>query len=489
MKKLVSYSLFFLPILLYSQQKANNIWLFGEGYTESSIVDFSSGKPEVINLNIPLGMQAANAAISDANGDLLFYTQGCHVFNKEFEIMQNGDSISNMGGLHNFTCRSGSILPQSVMILPNPDDACRYFVLHTDLITSARTEANIYYSIVDMTKDEGKGAVILKDEIIVADSLDYGLTATPHANGHDWWIVHPRMNSNCYFIMLLTADGVEFKDMQCLGYERKYPITSGAVTFSPDGKTYANFHFLRGLTLLDFDNETGTFIDSEHLEFDFTDTSYFNGVAISPNSQFLYATTNEKIFQLDLLAEDLRESRVEVAELIDVSDSIRFRTRFHMMVTGPDEKIYIGGTNQYNHLHTIHFPDRKGVACEVEQYAVELDTFPSFSSWGVPNIPHFPKNFEVGLCDSVTVSTTDHQDKIKVEVFPNPVGDMLNIRIEPRDIASTLTVFDLIGELKKEIVLDQNNQINISGLNPGIYFFQIQSKGQILLSDKLIIKR
>ena len=65
-------------------------------------------------------------------------------------------------------------------------------------------------------------------------------------------------------------------------------------------------------------------------------------------------------------------------------------------------------------------------------------------------------------------------------LFPNPASDKIQFQILRRDERYDLELFDIIG---KEIVIrpaiqinaDENNTVDISMLNSGIYFLKITS--------------
>ncbi len=220
---------------------------------------------------------------------------------------------------------------------------------------------------------------------------------------------------------------------------------------------------------------------------DYVPFDAFAGLAISPNERYLYSSTPTAIHQFDLEAENIADSRL----LIDTLENTPpgdFALRFNNTAIGSDNKIYIGGTLAFNHLHVIHEPNKQGLACNLEQYAIRLNQLPEASSLGMPNIPNFPDDFQVGTCDSMFVFTTRQQEEIAIEVFPNPVGDMLHIEVDFLKDKASITILDVLGVVQKESILDGGKtQLDVSDLSPGIYFYQIKSKGKILASDKLIV--
>ncbi len=203
----------------FSQVRLYDTWIFGEHQVVS--LNFKKDQTIIIERNASdLGMTAANSSISDSEGNLLFSSNGCRIYNKEFDIMLNGDSISNGGNLHLNWCNGlGSPFNQSVMILPRYNDPCRYHVIHHDVFFGlSMPYGNLYTSLVDMRYDNGLGKVMEKDNIIHTDSIAwFGLTGYMHANRRDWWIVLPKVESNCYIKLRLSEEGLSYHSTQCLG--------------------------------------------------------------------------------------------------------------------------------------------------------------------------------------------------------------------------------------------------------------------------------
>jgi hypothetical protein len=81
------FLILFLSINLYSQ-KESNIWYFGE----FAGLDFSNGAPLALT-DGQIDTAEGCATISDANGQLLFYTDGKKVWNKNHQVMPNGTGL------------------------------------------------------------------------------------------------------------------------------------------------------------------------------------------------------------------------------------------------------------------------------------------------------------------------------------------------------------------------------------------------------------
>src|SRR4051812_6637805 len=71
----------------FSQKQTNN-WYFGT----LAGLDFNSGNPVVLTAGA-LNTTEGTSSMSDANGNLLFYTDGVNVWNKLHAIMPNGTGL------------------------------------------------------------------------------------------------------------------------------------------------------------------------------------------------------------------------------------------------------------------------------------------------------------------------------------------------------------------------------------------------------------
>lgn len=485
---------------LLAQNKRDNQLLFGE--RRAVVMDFSTGDPILNRYDTDLRLSGANASICDKEGNLLLYTNGCKIFNKDFQTMANGDSISHHY-LRDGYCDGNGVSPlqQGALILPMPSSDSLYMVLYNDLEdlffnTSyfRLTTGAIYSSIIDMSLDGGNGEVIEKNTVVLKDSLARnGLQAYQHTNNIDWWIIYPESHTNCMYIMLLTEEGITNIDKQCIGHEWTDDDLPAQCTFSPNGKKYCRFNYYNGLNIYDFDASNGEL--SNPLNIDFQDIGPpslgWNGAQFSPNSRYIYATAYKKIFQLDLHEEDIAASRVLLAEF-NHPDDILFQTKFHNAFLGPNGKIYIGGTNQWNHLHVIHNPNCKGLSSNFEQYALRLDTLPGFSTSGVPNFPHFRIQTEESECDTTFTDSADFlvDPNISLKLFPNPSTGIINVDIDSPLELPSISFFDTAGQLVFNSDLSEgSNTISLVNLESGMYFYKVYEHLNHVASGRIIINR
>ncbi|MBK7967874.1 MAG: hypothetical protein IPK08_02530 [Bacteroidetes bacterium] len=248
-----------------AQQGISNIWLLG--YSSSGVppagishFDFISGSAVITYDSIGMEFRHTHANISDAQGNLLFYTNGVFIADATNDTMQNGSGI-NPGAYSNFV-PDGHLIPQGALILKKPGTNNLYYIFHNSADNYPFGIGSVAYqlslSIVDLDLNGGLGSVILKNYPIISDTLNCGkITATRHANGRDWWVVCHRVNTNTFYKLLVTPFGLPTVTSQTIGAIRQWD--SGQAKFSSDGSKFAYYYYFNGLDIMDFDRCTGDF--------------------------------------------------------------------------------------------------------------------------------------------------------------------------------------------------------------------------------------
>ena len=432
-------------------------------------------------INLDPGDYVSN--ICDNQGDLLFYTGGCYVLNKEHAIMQNGDSITSDYALQYWCGYNDFPMRQNNTILPFPGDSNKYVIFNYNMAkpfdSLAPMPTAFYYHIVDMTEDNGLGSVVQKKQIAIEDTLDRGrMTSVKHANGTDWWVVNSEWHSTCYYVTPLTSQGVGTPHLSCPG-----PVLlsfgGGQATFNPIGTKYVRCDAKNGLLILDFDNETGMLSNPKELTFPQPPSSY-RGVCFSPNSRFLYVASYLQLFQFDMEAADIQASMQLVGEM-DVSNPIPGGGSLAFSQLGADGKIYIAGPGNHYYLSRINKPNCPGTACDFRQWEIAL-LVPNYG--GLPNMPHF--NIIESDYDCESVSTDQPASTGDILVYPNPFGDRLQIRHSLR-LPVRYAIFNTMGELVKDGILNESEAtIRFSDTLPvGVYYLKAWADDK-QLSQKLI---
>src|SRR5690606_986902 len=87
-------------------------------------------------------------------------------------------------------------------------------------------------------------------------------------------------------------------------------------------------------------------------------------------------------------------------------------------------------------------------------------------------------------CDDSTAGISDNQLNL-IQIYPNPASEVVNFKMDGVEISS-VELIDLSGKLivsKKELL---NNQLDVKGFAPGLYFIKVISENASI-TKKLII--
>lgn len=329
----------------FAQGEANN-WYFG---TQAGIT-FNTNPPTALT-NGQLSTGEGCAAISDANGNLLFYTDGITVRNRNHAVMLNGTGL--LGDPSS---------AQSAIIIPKPGSTTNYYI-----ITVPATGANgMRFSEVDMTLGGGLGAVLAsnKNTLMFTPSSEK-VTAVKHANDLYYWVIGRGNGTNKnYVAFLIDCNGVNTT-----------PVTSnvgitngenwGYLVASPDGSKLASASSGSGVEITDFNTSTGVVSNTVWLgSLDYAGATGGNyGVAFSPNGNLLYATSIHSwaLAQWDLTAANIPATRMLIG-YTNGGGAARPSYRGGALQLAPDGKIYIaeGGISS---LGVINNPNALGASC------------------------------------------------------------------------------------------------------------------------------
>ncbi|MCZ2276308.1 MAG: hypothetical protein LC117_00050, partial [Bacteroidia bacterium] len=327
--------------------------------------------------------------ICDANGNFLMSSNGVWIANANNDTMMNGSGLNP--GAFASSWPNGMPISAINLIITYPADSNKYVLFHqttTDIDDVPSNE--LFYSIINITMDNGLGAVINKNNIAYSDSLSYGISACRHANGRDWWIVTMRDTSDIALISLFNHTGLVSTIAQHLGF---FPYPGGNVaqlTFTPDGKkiitsTYDNpVSRNSSIVISDFNRCTGMFSNTQTVQL--TSGAYLWGLAFSPSGKYAYACSSGRIFQVDvnMLAVDT----VAVYDgFISPPGSPCCPTTFWNMYLAANGKIYVTSGSGVQHITVINYPDSAGLACDVQQHSIDLVNYLHLRA--VPNHPNY----------------------------------------------------------------------------------------------------
>ncbi len=466
-------------------QKESTNWFFGD----SLLMTFTD--TEIVCSKVPGFCQEASSSISSENGDLLFYIDGSHVWNKNFTKMNNTGI-----DFESYTEGAGSSTTQGILILPMPGDSLNYYIFHFG-------DTGLEYSIVDMSLDSGFGDITEKNVHIFEElQLMEKLTAVKHGNGRDWWVfVHQSIYSfdpeltNKFYELLVTPTGISGPFELNIGELLDFQTNWGEMVFSPDGSMLA-LTALNILELFEFDRCTGMLSEYTYIDnFDLISYSAY-GCSFSPDGSKLYVSSayTDILYQYCLNCNDTIE---DTKTLIFENPYSNYFIGQHEL--GPDGKIYfalgyntipnnIFSTRNMN-LCVIKNPNAEGLACDLDTSTIWLGN--RRSTAGLPNMVNYTLGPLIGSeCDTVVIDTTTNISLPELEdllIYPNPATTQITIQSN-----NTEELIYTIKTIQGQVILSGSfmleKSINIKDIAAGVYMVEIRNKIGSVLKAKQIVK-
>ncbi|MEX0315894.1 MAG: T9SS type B sorting domain-containing protein [Allomuricauda sp.] len=348
---------FFVALQLNAQLEAS-VWYFGW----NAGLDFKTGTPVTL-VDGQLDTTEGCATISDALGNLLFYTDGIKVYNKNHQLMPNGTDL-----LGHFSST------QSGIIVPKPNAPNIYYIFTCWLWNG------YYYSEVDMTADGGLGDVVNKNVPLLPGIVSEKLTAVNHANGTDIWVIGHGHQNDQFLAYRVTPGGVITTPVESrvgIDFTNFSSIwdAHGYLKASPDGSRLAICHEDVGAEVLDFDNATGIVSNPVLL----MEGTKAYGAEFSPSGQVLYLTElRGDIYQYDLNAADVRASELNLTNGTADAGALQLAIDGKMYATIFWE----------NKLSVINNPDTVGPGCMYQEGVIDLG-----SGTGFLGLPPFIQSY------------------------------------------------------------------------------------------------
>ena len=419
--------LLLFPLIGFSQAEASH-WYFGNG--AGLIFDVNAGTVTSTNAaSGTINTSEGCSSISDFNGNLLFYTDGRNIWDKNHTIMPNANYAAGTGLMGDPSSTS------SGLIIPKPGNSNQYYVFTVDEphhqnayafpnqgpANAAGNTVGTYdsggsvpnaddgfnnglaYTLVDLSLNAGDGDVVTSEKNIQLTTYDPSIesqnsykcsekiTAVEHSDGQSYWVVtHFR---DRFYSFRVEASGVNTTAVVTttttliseLGYRRN---AIGYMKASPDGTKIALCHRQNGtaqgqnsnntgsVMLYDFDNATGLVSNPTNL---YPNSGPY-GVEFSQESTKLYVTANQSVIQFDLEAANPAQTINTVYNGFDFIGALQL---------GPDGKIYVANTDNYATMDVINAPDEAGVLCDYNYAGITLAP----GTTGVIGLPPFIQSF------------------------------------------------------------------------------------------------
>jgi gliding motility-associated-like protein len=360
--------------------QTDRLWVLG-----TSGLDMAQTPPAFFNAAFPTGGES-NATVSDENGQLLFYTEGTVVWDRNHNIMPNSSALTEFG---DYSTNSSS---QGTCVVPVPQQPGVYYIFSLTAYELGANAGRLYYSKVDMSLNGGLGDLVPNEKgILLTTGLVEKLIAIPGTRCNAWVVVKSRSASE-FFSFEITTNGVNHTPVVSPGGIINYNYYAlGTLSSSPDyRKIVASAGHIGGggLEQFDFNQATGQLSNPVLID----NTEPFYDACHSPDGTKLYGMNyylSGYIYQYDLSAPNPTSTKTLIRQTPFGFDKIKLAM---------DGRVYFKSNYGSNGLDMITDPDLPGLACN---YVPNAILFPGPLNGSLPN--HTPK-----IVDAVYYSSTTH---------------------------------------------------------------------------------
>jgi len=477
MKKIGFIFLLLTTVQTFAQNEAS-LWYFGQN--AGLRFDAGSGTVTAITNGLINTLEGCTS-ISDTNGNLLFYSDGSTVWNRNHQVMLNGTGL-----------RGDDSSTSSGLIVPKPQDPDFYYIFTVDEphhfnssnfptdFANDGVNDGLMYSRVNILEDGGIGAIDATEKNIPLITYDptiplevdfkcsEKITAVKADDCSSFWVI--THFTNTFYAFKIDENGVSDTPITSTvgpnipveGYRRN---ALGYLKASPDGTKLISANFGEstipagdaggGIYLFDFDNETGTVSNSIELYSAQNNNSPY-GAEFSAENRKVYATIgigpmgngSSQVLQWDLESADIPNS----LRVIHTSNTISAGA----LQLGIDRRIYraqfsfsISGANVSRYIGVINNPEADGLETNYDEQGVFLDINGFYQNTGRIGLPPFIQS----LFNSQTDIIRNGESTTELRLCTN---DSYTLQAEEIPGADYLWSFDgtPLAEISAQLIID-----------------------------------
>ncbi|MEJ7646622.1 MAG: gliding motility-associated C-terminal domain-containing protein [Chryseolinea sp.] len=306
-----------------------NIWYFGN----LAGLDFNPlpENPVIAITNPVMNAPEGTSTISDRNGQVIFFTDGDKVWNR-----QNVEIATGIGG------EPGS--SQAALIMPVPGDETLFYIFTTQEVQGSNTY-ELRYSLFDLKLNGGTGGLIEQDVLLFARS-------TERITGSANWLIAHEYGNNSFRAYRISNLGIGNPVISGIGSDH-------TVTSAENGQGYMKLGAQNRLAvalstpgtsnvieIFDFADSTGTVSNLRTANLN-NPSGQVYGVEFSPGGNKLFATLKGATSQIVEFAFDsLAIPYLKKPPIAPVTEELG------AIQTGPDGQIYVA-VNGEQFLGTI----------------------------------------------------------------------------------------------------------------------------------------
>ena len=314
---------------------AETYWYFGNNagikFSKTGATADTKGK---------LDTKEGVSTIADKNGNLLFYTDGKKIYDKD------GKEISTIAGKDSLA--GSSVSTQSAVIVPQPScQGCQslYYVFTTSDINGKK---QLSYSVVDIRKNKGQGKVIEQNTILDDEPTTEQLISHFVKKDSTYWVISHDFGTDTIRLRRVTKNGVSISTIVKIGSRIDSTFKGeGYMKVSKDGTKLAVA--IPGgkrnlIELYDFADSTGAITNKRTIDLGPAPPTVY-GIEFSPDGKTMFATMKADTLKKPgsystLLRFDITDKDSTVITKSKITLDSSKKEYYGAVQLGPDGKIY-----------------------------------------------------------------------------------------------------------------------------------------------------
>jgi large repetitive protein len=309
------------------QDSRENIWYFGN----HAGINFNVSPPVAMNtsaMDAPEGCAIA----CDRNGQVIFYTDGSSVWDKNATPLTPTPIATNIGG--------DPLSAQSSLIIPVPGDETLFYIFTTQAINGTSLY-RLKYSLFDLKKGTA-GQVTIQNQVLFSKS-------TERITGNDHWMIAHEFGNNTFRAYPISAAGIGDPIYSAIGSDHSFGVSTNGEGYMKLGTSNRLVVALSTpgvsnlVELFDFVDSTGVVTNYRKIDLK-TPAGQVYGVEVSPGGNKIFATVDglpspSEIFEYSIDSVGIPHFKQKISQPAELG----------AIETGPDGQIYVAVNDAAHH--------------------------------------------------------------------------------------------------------------------------------------------
>lgn len=308
------------------QDQRANVWYFGQ----NAGIDFNPLPDPPVAVTGPVTSPEGSATISDRNGQVIFSTDGIHIYDKNNADITPAPNPPGLGGDPGAT--------QSVLIMPVPGDETLYYIFTTQEVYGTGTY-ELRYSLYDIKLNGGNGGLVEYNVLLFEPS-------TERITGSGGWLIAHEYGNNSFRAYPISANGIGNPVISGVGSDHSVAVAEngqGYMKLGPGNKLAVALSTpgtSNKIEIFDFNDSTGMVTNPRVADLN-NPAGQVYGIEFSPGGNKLFATLKGSPSPSEIY-----EFAFDSLGNVYFKQSVPQPEELGAMQIGPDGQIYIAVNGQ-----------------------------------------------------------------------------------------------------------------------------------------------